>query len=55
MLDEHRPLFFQILHHETVMYHLVAHINRRPMHSQRPFDDFDRAVDAGAKTAGVRK
>jgi len=33
----------------------VANINRRAEFLQRPFDDFDGPLHAGAKTAGLRK
>ena len=52
-LDEHRAVVAQLVHHVAVVHHLVAHVDRRTVRLQRPFDDGDGAVDAGAETAGI--
>jgi len=55
LLDEHRPYRAQAVDHMAVVHDLVAHIDRRAVLLDRPFDDLDRAVDPGAKTAGTGK
>ena len=51
LVDETHALRLQILHDAPVMDDFVAYVNRRAVLMQGPFDDFDGAVDAGAKTA----
>ena len=53
VVHEHRAAFSQALHHHAVMHDFVAHIDRRAVFFQRAFNDFYRAVDAGAKTPRV--
>ena len=52
-LDEHRALGAQVLHHELVMHDLVAHVDGCAVQRQRPLDDLDGALDAGAEAAGI--
>jgi len=49
--DEHRTLGAQVGHHVRVVHDLVADVHRRAVHLQRPLDDLDRAIDAGAEAA----
>ncbi|MNC44449.1 hypothetical protein D3C75_933550 [compost metagenome] len=53
LFDENRPARAQILDHELVVHHFMAHVDRRAEHFQGAIDDLDRAVDAGAEAAGV--
>ena len=53
LLDEHRAHRPQALDHVAVVDDLVAHIDRRAVLLDRPLDDLDGAVDAGAETAGA--
>ncbi len=52
-LDEDRAAFAQAVDHETVVYHFMAHVDRRAEHVQRPVDDLDGTIDTGAETAGI--
>ena len=52
VLDEDSALRAQIIDHELIVHDFVAHIDRRTVNRQRAFDDFDRAVDTSAETAG---
>ena len=51
LVDEHGAARAQVLDDMAVVDDLVAHIDRRPVFLQRPLDDLDRALDAGAETA----
>ena len=53
LVDEHRAAGAQILDHVAVVHDLVTHIDRRAVFLQRPLDDFDRPLDAGAEAAGL--
>ena len=53
LIDKHRPLIAQAIHHEAVMHHLVAHIDRGTELLQSAFHDIDGTIDAGAKAARV--
>ena len=53
ILDKHRTLGAQVIHHIFVVDNFVAHINRRAMKFQRPLDDLDGAIHAGAKAARI--
>jgi hypothetical protein len=53
LLDEHRAELAQAVHDVAVVDHLVAHVDRRAEQLQRPFDDVDGAIDAGAEAAGI--
>jgi hypothetical protein len=53
LLDEHRPLGAQVVHHVLVVHDLVAHVNRRAVQLERALDDLDRALDAGAESPGA--
>src|SRR5262245_57055633 len=50
--DEDGALGFEALHHIAVMDDFMAHIDGRAVFGERKLDDLDRAVHAGAKTAG---
>ena len=52
-LDEHGAEPAQPVDHEPVVHDLVAHVDRRAEQLERPLDDVDRAVDAGAEAAGI--
>ncbi|MNY51145.1 hypothetical protein D3C86_1867090 [compost metagenome] len=52
-LDEDGAAGAQVLDHELVVHHFMAHVDRRAEHFQGAIDDLDRAVDAGAEAAGV--
>ena len=52
-VDEHRAAGAQILHHVPVVHDFVTDIDRRAEFLQRPLDDFDRPLHAGAETAGL--
>src|SRR3569833_819930 len=54
-LDEDGSLVAQILDDVGVMHDLMPHINRRAELRKRALDDFDCAVDAGAKAARLRQ
>ena len=53
LVDEHGAPLPQVLHHELVVHHLVAHVDRRTEHVQRAVDDIDCAVHPGAKAPGI--
>src|SRR6266511_702581 len=53
LVDEDRAQAFEPVDDELVVHDLVAHVNRRAELLQRLLDDGDRAVDAGAKAAGI--
>ena len=53
VVDEDRALVAQVGHHIGVVDDFMAHIDRRTKLLQGTFDDFDRPVDARAKTAGL--
>src|SRR5262249_7142449 len=53
LLDEHRALALQVVDDVLVVHDLVAHVDRGAVHRERLLDDADRALDAGAETAGV--
>ena len=53
--DEHRALGLEAIHHEFVVHHFVAHVDRRAMQRQRALDDLDGAVHPGAKTTRIGK
>ena len=53
LLDEHRAQPAQALDHMTVVYHFVAHVDRRAEQLQRALDDLDRPIDAGTETTGI--
>ncbi len=53
LVDEMRALGPQPLDHVAVVHDLVADIDRRAVFLERPFDDLDRALDAGAETPGL--
>ena len=53
LFHKHRPALTQIVHHITVVDHLVAHIDRRPEHFQRPVDDIDGAIHPGTEATGI--
>ena len=52
-LDEDRALLLQVLDDHAVVDDLVADVHGRPELVERLEDDLDRALDAGAKTAGT--
>ncbi len=51
VLDEAGAFGLEALHHMLIVHDLVAHIDRRAVFLQRPFDDLDGAHDTGAETA----
>src|SRR5690606_29853036 len=53
LFDEYRASGTQILDHELVVHHFMAHVDRRTEHFQRAVDDLDGAIDACAEAAGV--
>ena len=53
LIDEHGAAGAQILHHVAVVDDFVTDVDRRAVLLQRPLDDFDRPLDAGAETAGL--
>ena len=53
LVDEHRAARAQILDHVAVVHDFVTDIDRRAVFLQRPLDDLDRPLDAGAKAAGL--
>ncbi len=53
LVDEHRATGAQVLHDVPVVHDFVTHIDRRAVFLQRPLDDLDRPLDAGAETAGL--
>jgi hypothetical protein len=52
--DEYRASFAQAVNDITVMDHLVADIDRCAKHLYRAIYDFYRAINACAKTSGIR-
>src|SRR6185437_14046243 len=46
-----RPTCLECVDHAFIVHDLVAHINRRPILVERPFDNLDRANDARTKPA----
>ena len=53
LVDEHRAARAQILDDVAVVHDFVTHIDRRAVFLQRPLDDLDRPLDAGAEAAGL--
>ena len=52
-LDEHRADGAQAVHHVFVVDHFVPHIDGRAEQDDRPLDDVDGAVHAGAESARI--
>ena len=50
-IHEHRALGAQVLDHEAVVHHLVAHVDGSAEALKRLLDDLDRAIHAGTETA----
>ena len=55
VLDEDGAFVLQAFDHVFVVHDLMAHIDRRAILLERALDDLDRAHDACAKPAGLRK
>jgi hypothetical protein len=53
LVDEDRAALGEGLHDVHVVHDLLAHVHRRAVLLQRPFDRLDRPVDAGAVAAGL--
>ncbi len=53
LLDEHRALIGEIVHHVLVVHHLVAHVDGRTENAERPLDNLDGAIDAGAEATWI--
>ena len=53
LVNEDGTALFETLHHEPVVHHLVAYVDRGAECVERLFNDFDGAVHAGTKTAGI--
>ncbi len=53
LLHEDRATGTQVVDYESVVHYLVAHINRRAEHLQRPIDDIDSAIHTRAKPPGI--
>jgi len=51
LVDEHRPLGFQLLHHGAVVHDFMADIDRRAVAAQGFLHHADGAVHAGAEAA----
>ena len=52
-LDEDRAALLEVVDDVAVVHDFVAHVDRRAQRFERALDDLDRAVDAGAETAGI--
>ena len=52
-IDENRAALAQIIDNEFVVHDFMAHIDRRTEHIERAIDDFDGAIDTGAKAARI--
>ncbi len=52
-LDEYRADGAQAIDHIFVVHHFVAHIDGRAKQRDRPLDDIDGAVHAGAESAWI--
>ncbi len=55
LFNEYGAFLFQPFHHEAVMHHFMAHINRRPETFQRPINNFYCTIDTGTKPPGTGK
>src|SRR5512139_3420764 len=55
VFDEHRALLAQVVHHELVVHHFVAHIDGRAMQLDGTLHDFECAIDAGTEAARIGK
>ena len=53
IFHEHRALRFQVLDDELVVDDFVPHVDRGTVRTERALDDLDRAIDAGAESAGL--
>ena len=53
ILDEDGTFFAQIIHDKFVMDDFMTHVNWSAVFFQRPLDDFDGAINTGAKAAWV--
>src|SRR5690606_37169365 len=53
LLDEDRAAALEVLDHEAIVDHLMAHVDRRPEGLDGALDVPDRAIDAGAENAGI--
>lgn len=51
--DEDGPTVAQVFHHELVVHHFMAHVDRRAEDFQRTVDDLDCPVDPRAEAARV--
>ncbi len=53
VFDEDGAAGAQVVDHELVVHHFMTHIDGRTENIQRPVDDVDGAVHAGAEAAGI--
>ncbi len=53
LVDEDCPFLIQVVDHVSVVYHFVAYVDGRTKHFNCTFYDFDGAVNAGTKSAGI--
>ena len=54
-LDEASALYLEALDDMAIVDDLVAHIDRRAISLERPFNDLDRAHHAGTEAAWLRQ
>src|SRR3989344_10392 len=52
-VDKYRSLRAEIINHEPVVHHFVAHVDGRAEQFERTLDNFNGAVHARAETAGI--
>ncbi len=52
-VDEHSPAGAQVLDHVAIVDDFVPDVDRRTVFLQRPLDDFDCPLNAGAEAAGL--
>ena len=52
-IDEHCTTLAQIIDHETVVHHLVAHVDRCAENLEGTIDDLDRTIDTGTEAARI--
>ena len=53
LFDKYRTAIGKVFHHELVVYHFMAHINRRFKALKADIDDFDGSIDPSTKTTGI--
>ncbi len=55
VLDKNSALSSQSIDNELIVNNLMLYVDRGSIHINRSLDNFDRSIDSGTKTSGIRK